>query len=111
MKFEDYAHLYPNHSLKDLKPLEQMTDKDFQECCKYGLGGASNKELWLYQFEKFEERPAEGQGKKSNIENPVMVKQKVEDGLKLMHYTFAPECFRYLLSNGFDLFGLIDNAK
>jgi hypothetical protein len=30
---------------------------------------------------------------------------------ELMHYTFAPECMKYLLSKGFDVFELIPQGK
>lgn len=91
-----------------LRPLSDITNEDYKAIGGHGFGGSSTKELWLDQFEQFEERPAFGQGKKNEVDKPQMVKNKVREGLQLKHYTFSPEAFRYLLSKGFDLFGLID---
>lgn len=93
-----------------LRPLWQLTDEEYAVINQHGFGGASTKEIWLDQFEKFEERPAPGQGKKNKVTNPKMIRSKVRVGLQLRFYTFAPETFRYLLSQGFDLFGLIEEG-
>lgn len=97
---------YPNY--ENVKPilrkLSSMTEEEYAYCGKFGFG-ASRKEYWLQQFEQFENRPVEGQGKKSGIKNPETKKVKVREGLNLSHYTFAPEAFLYLLKKGFWLFG------
>lgn len=87
-----------------VRKLSSMTEEEYAYCGKFGFG-ASRKEYWLQQFEQFENRPVEGQGKKSGIKNPETKKVKVREGLNLSHYTFAPEAFLYLLSKGFWLFG------
>lgn len=91
-----------------LRHLNDMNEADFREACKYGLGGASGLSYWLNQFKLVENRPnlkdMEGQARKTT-------KVLVRDGLKLMHYTFAPECLKYLLSKGFDVFELIPQGK
>ena len=94
-----------------LRHLYDMNESDFREACKYGLGGASGPAYWLQQFELYEDRPIEGHGKNSGIKDQILKRVKVRGGLKLIHYTFAPECLRYLLSKGFDVFELIPQCK
>jgi hypothetical protein len=95
-----------------LRKLSDMTEEEWKEWGRtYGtVFGACSKETWLQQFEQFEDRPAFGQGKKSDVENPVMERSKVVTGLKHEFYTYSPTGFRFLLSKSFDLFGLIEQG-
>lgn len=78
-----------------LKMLNKLTEDDYTQLGKWGVGGSSEVKYWLSQFEDYDIR-----------ENHL---QKIREGLKVINYTFAPEAFIYLTSNGFDLFELIIN--
>lgn len=78
-----------------LKMLNKLTEDDYTQLGKWGVGGSSEVKYWLSQFEDYDIR-----------ENHL---QKIREGLKVVNYTFSPEAFIYLTSNGYDIFELIIN--
>lgn len=94
-----------------LSKLSSMREENWEEMFNiYGVSlGATNRDLWLDQFEKFGDRPKSGFGKKWKLQNPGIEppteKVKVSDGLKWAFYTYSPSALHYLLSKGFWLFG------
>lgn len=97
--------------LRELSDMKADEWKDMFDMPGMSMGGSS-MDLWLETFEQFELRPKFGYGKKWQLANPTKdvptKKIKVADGLKWEFYTYSPSALLFLLSKGFDLFGLID---